>query len=89
MDFEKSTFVKLMTENHGDLDPLNRATEILLKTIVKKKFKGNLNFLKKFKLNKIFDKIGGEDNDDDKAENENESKKVSNQLPPFSRYYLI
>ena len=49
MDFEKSSFVKLISENPGDPDPLKRATEFLLKTIIKKRFKGKLQFLQNLK----------------------------------------
>ena len=81
MDFEKSSFVKLIGDNHGDLDPLKRATELLLKTIVKKKFyKGDLKIFEKFKIRKII-----EDLEVDKEGNEEKAAKT---LPPYSRLRL-
>ena len=72
MDFEKSSFVKLIGDNHGDLDPLKRATELLLKTIVKKKFyKGDLKIFEKFKIRKII-----EDLEVDKEGNEEKAAKA-------------
>ena len=87
MDFEKSSFVKLISENPGDPDPLKRATEFLLKTIIKKRFKGKLQFLQNLKSRNLCQDL-------DEVEGKKDgSKKVNSQLPPYSRlniyYYLI
>ena len=79
MDFEKSSFVKLISENPGDPDPLKRATEFLLKTIIKKRFKGKLQFLQNLKSQKLC-----QDLDTNEGKNDG-SKKVNSQLPPYSR----
>ena len=78
MDFEKSSFVKLIGENHGDLDPLKRATELLLKTIVKKKFKDGLKIFEKFKIRKIVEDL-------EVVDDVSSTEKVSKTLPPYSR----
>ena len=80
MDFEKSSFVKLIGDNHGDLDPLKRATELLLKTIVKKKFKGDLKIFEKFKIRKIIEDL--------EVDEEGNEEKAAKTLPPYSRLRL-
>ena len=80
MDFEKSSFVKLIGDNHGDLDPLKRATELLLKTIVKKKFKGDLKIFEKFKIRKIIEVL--------EVDEEGNEEKAAKTLPPYSRLRL-
>jgi hypothetical protein len=77
MDFEKSSFVKLMGDNHGDLDPLKCATEFLLKTIIKKKFNGNLKLFQKFNIRKFVDDLEIDEND--------QEEKPKSALPPYSR----
>ena len=77
MDFEKSSFVKLIGDNHGDLDPLKRATELLLKTIVKK---GDLKIFEKFKIRKIIEDL--------EVDEEGNEEKAAKTLPPYSRLRL-